>query len=151
MTTPDARTWAPHAFRPPPGGRRRLLAPIAVAAGVLAWTAALRVRDPHVSGSWGGCPFLAVTGLPCPACGGLRAVNDLTHGDVVGALSSNLVVVLVLPVAAAFWLRWYQVASGRRATWGLPMPRPATVLVWFGLLLAFGVVRNTPFGAWLAP
>jgi hypothetical protein len=130
------------------GGRA---APLAVATGLLAWTAALRLRDPHVGGSWGYCPFLAVTGLPCPMCGGLRAVNNLTHGDVVGALSSNLLVVLALPLAVAFWLRWYQVASGRRAGWGFRLPRPATVWVWFGVLVVFGVVRNLPFGGWLAP
>ena len=31
--------------------------------------------------SWGLCPSAAL-GFSCPGCGGLRAVNDLTHGDV---------------------------------------------------------------------
>ena len=35
----------------------------------------------------------AAVGIWCPACGGLRAVNDLTNGDVLGAASSNLVFV----------------------------------------------------------
>ena len=44
----------------------------------------LHLRDPHEQGSYGFCPFLALTGHPCPGLRGLRAVNDLTHGDVVG-------------------------------------------------------------------
>ena len=46
-----------------------------------------------------------LTGTYCPACGGLRAVNDLTRGDVAGAASSNLVFVASLPLLAAWWLR----------------------------------------------
>ena len=45
-------------------------------------TIALRLRDPHDSGSWGYCPWKLLTGLDCPGCGALRAVNDLTHGDL---------------------------------------------------------------------
>jgi hypothetical protein len=131
--------------------RRRSTPPLAAAAGVLAWTAALRLRDPHVSGSWGGCPFLAATGWACPACGGLRAVNDLTHGDLVAALSSNILVVLALPVALAFWLRWMQVATGRRTDFGIGLPSLRTVWLWVGFLAAFTVVRNLAFAGWLAP
>ena len=67
---------------------------------------ALRLRDPHESGAWGVCPFHAMTGAWCPGCGSLRAVNDLTHGDVLAAASSNLVFVLALPVLALLWVGW---------------------------------------------
>lgn len=68
---------------------------------------ALLVRDPHQPGSWGSCPFLAVTGLPCPFCGGMRAVSSLAHGDLTAALHSNgyaTVVVLLVAVASLAWL-----------------------------------------------
>ena len=45
-----------------------------------------------------------MTGAWCPGCGSLRAVNDLTHGDVLAAASSNLVLVLALPVLALLWV-----------------------------------------------
>src|ERR1044072_5375565 len=67
---------------------------------------ALHVRDPHSSGSWGFCPWLVLTGHSCPGCGSLRAMNALTNGDLVGALSSNLLFVLMLPVLAFWWVRW---------------------------------------------
>lgn len=109
---------------------------------------ALHVRDPHEQGSWGLCPLLAVTGHACPGCGGLRAVNDLTHGDLVAAASSNLYFVASIPLLAFGWLVWV-----RRSWSGQPVHGPGTptVIVALVLLVLFGVVRNTPWGAWLAP
>lgn len=119
--------------------------------GALAVTTwALHVRDPHVGGSWGVCPLFAAVGVYCPGCGGLRAVNDLTHGDVAAAASSNLAFVLVLPFAVAALLLWL----GSR--WrGVPVRLPVRLLRplgWGALLLlaAFTVARNLP-GSWLAP
>ena len=129
---------------------RRLVAPFATAGVVGALTLALHARDPHTPGSWGFCPVRYLTGLDCPGCGGLRAVNDLTHLDVAGAASSNLLLVLAIPVLVVLWAAWV-----RRAWRGhgrvLPVPRP---LLWgqvaLGLAIVFAVVRNLPVGAWLA-
>lgn len=120
-----------------------------VGAATLLVTAALHVRDPHQPGSWGVCPTRLVTGLDCPLCGGLRAVHDLTDLDLLDAASSNLLVVLALPVVVLLWLRRL------RAGWrGGEAARPLAVptIVWVaGLLLvgAFTVARNLP-GSWLA-
>jgi len=77
--------------------------PMAVGAAGLASVTLLHVRDPHAYGSYGLCPFRALTGLWCPGCGGLREVNDLTHLEFGAAVSSNVVVVaLVLVVGVAF-------------------------------------------------
>ncbi len=100
-----------------------------------------------MSGSWGFCPWKWLVGLDCPGCGGLRAVNDLTHGDVLAAVSSNLLVVLLAPVAIALWLLWVH-----RTRTGLPMPT-VPGWVWGGGLVGlaiFTVLRNLPAGAWLA-
>lgn len=130
--------------------RVRLLAsPLAAGALVAAVTLALHLRDPHRPGAWGWCPTRLVTGFDCPACGGLRAVNDLTHLDLAGALSSNLVVVLLIPMAVALWGRrlialWRDGANVR------PLDPP--VWLWWvagALVVAFTVVRNVP-GNWLA-
>lgn len=124
--------------------------PVLVAGGLAAATLALRLRDPHEQGSWGACPF-ALAGFSCPGCGGLRAVNDLTHLQLGAAASSNLLVVLALPVAVYALLRW---SRGRWTghAWVVP-ERRAVVLtcVLLGAMLVFGVVRNTATGAWLAP
>ena len=48
------------------------------------------------------CPFLALTGLPCPTCGGTRAFAALAGGDLWRALLLNpLVTVTVVGVFAA--------------------------------------------------
>lgn len=143
-----AATYAPTA--PPATRGRRLLAPGLTIGGLALATLALHLRDPHVDGSWGFCPSAAV-GIYCPGCGGLRAVNDLTHGEVGAALSSNLVVTALLPVAVVLlglWAvdRWR--GHSRQVAW--PRLRP-WVLGLVLVLVAFAVLRNTGPGAWLAP
>lgn len=130
--------------------RRRMLPPLLVAGGITAATVALHFRDPHDQGSWGLCP-LAALGIYCPGCGGLRAVNDLSHLRVLDAASSNLYFVAAVPLAVYCFLRW---AVGRWT--GRPWrPRERTVRVGVAVLLillaAFTVLRNTPAGSWLEP
>ena len=123
---------------------RRLASPLAIGGVVAAATLALRLRDPHVAGAWGGCPTKLLTDLDCPLCGSLRAVNDLTHLDLGAALSSNLVLVLAVPVILFFWGRRL-VACWRGGEAMRPLAIPSRVWV-AGLvvLTVFTVVRNLP-------
>lgn len=129
---------------------RRLGAPLATAAVVGAAGLALRLRDPHRHGSWGLCPFKALTGWDCPLCGGLRSVNDLGHGDLGAAAHSNLLFVgLLLPLAVVLW------AAAVRRGWtgrGDPLsPRAISrlTITLSVVAVAFTVFRNTPWGsAW---
>ena len=43
-----------------------------------------------------GCPFKAITGLPCPGCGGTRALIALLHGQVWTAITINPLSVLLI-------------------------------------------------------
>jgi len=129
---------------------RRLVGPTVTIGGLAVVTAALYLRDPHESGSWGYCPSAAL-GLHCPGCGGLRAVNDLTHGDLAAAASSNLAFIVVLPfllagLGALVVYRW-------RGTPVRVSPRVVWPIAYVGvaLLLVFTVLRNMPAGSWLAP
>ena len=97
----------------------RLRGPLITGGLVGGLTIALHFRDPHASGSWGYCPFYALTGLYCPGCGGLRAVNDLTNGDLLGAASSNLVFVALVPLIVLWWVRW----TGRAWSGAAPVER----------------------------
>lgn len=130
---------------------RRVKPHLVLAGGVLVVSLALHLRDPHDQGSWGFCPWLVATGTSCPGCGGLRAVNDLTHGDVAAAASSNLLLVGTLPIVAALWARsLVQAWRGRRR----PLPnRVVGVASGLGVLaiVAFWIARNVPAGSWLAP
>ncbi|HEY5184017.1 MAG TPA: DUF2752 domain-containing protein [Actinomycetes bacterium] len=121
----------------------RLVGPLAVAAGVLASVGLLAAVDPNQPGHFPTCPFKAMTGLDCPFCGGLRAVHDLAHGNVVAALDRNVLVVLAVPVVAFAWLQWL-----RRAVRPGTAPRrevpPWLVRAVIVLVLVFWVVRNIP-------
>jgi hypothetical protein len=120
-------------------------------AGLGAATVALHFRDPHQRGTWGVCP-LSLTGIYCPGCGGLRAVNDLTDGDVRAAASSNLLVTVGIPIAVVVLGLWLLSAWRGTPPPALP-PRLRRVLWWLAsaVTLAFFVLRNLPQGAWLAP
>lgn len=122
-----------------------------VAAAVLGASLLVHLRDPHQSGSWGFCPWLFLTGTYCPGCGGLRAVNDLTHGDLVEAASSNLLFIGSVPLLLFWWTRWVH----DRWT-GLSRAvdtRRALVLgaLFLGVTALFWVARNLPGADWLAP
>jgi len=127
-----------------------LRAPLLIGAAGASAAAVVHLRDPHDAGSYGYCPFLVLTGHPCPGCGGLRAVNDLTHGDVVGAVSSNVLVVALLGVVGTLWLIW---TIRRLRGEDRPMIRMSerSGVLLLAVVVAFGVVRNTPWGSWLAP
>lgn len=128
-----------------------LLGPAGVAVAALGAASLLRVHDPHGSGSYGFCPFLLLTGQPCPGCGGLRAVNDLTRGDVAAAASSNLLVVAGVAATAVLWVVW--VVRRARGDRQAPIVRVTTAgaLTVLAVGVLFGVVRVTPWGSWLAP
>ena len=134
---------------PAPSRARRMVGPVLTIGGLAVATLALHVRDPHQSGSWGFCPSAAL-GVYCPGCGGLRAVNDLTNGDVVAAASSNLLFVVLLPVAVFLLGRWtWDSWTGRERE---PRPWLSRTLLWSLLVVSavFVVLRNLP-GSWLAP
>jgi hypothetical protein len=129
----------------------RLLGPVLSGGAMAAATTAVALRDPHVPGSWGTCPWLAITGTYCPGCGGLRVVNDLVHLHPLEALSSNAFVVVFGFVAVVAWLAWLVGAvRGRSVDWSRWV-RPGVIYPALALLLVFSVVRNLSFGAFLAP
>jgi hypothetical protein len=136
-----------------PSRWQRIRPALVLAGVVLVGSVALHVRDPHQQGSWGLCPWLLLTGTYCPGCGGLRAVNDLTHGQVLAAASSNLLLVGTVPVAAVAWARSLrQRWLGVRRHW----PPARVNVAWTVAVLAvlvFWVVRNLPLDAvgWLQP
>jgi hypothetical protein len=129
---------------------QRVTAPALVGAAGAGAFALLHVRDPHESGSYGFCPFLLVTGRPCPGCGGLRAMNDLSHGDLTAALSSNLIAVLLVAGLAVAWLVW-MVRSLRGLDGPAIVLQTRSQIAVLVVFVVFGIVRNTPWGSWLAP
>lgn len=126
-----------------------LTGPIGSVAAATAAFAVIALVDPNQPGHYPTCPFFAMTGHYCPGCGTLRAMHALTEGDISAAAGLNLLAVVSLPVLALVWLLWL------RQRWtGAQLARsvPPT-LIWAVAIgvLVFGLVRNLPFGAALAP
>ncbi|ANH40093.1 hypothetical protein I601_3688 [Nocardioides dokdonensis FR1436] len=106
--------------------------------------------DPHEPGHYPTCPFLAVTDLYCPGCGSLRTLNSMAHGDLLGALSRNPLLLLAIPFVVLAYVQWGRRLAGL-TTWS-PTSIPAR-WIW-GLLvgvLAFWVLRNLPGWDFLSP
>ncbi len=111
-----------------------LLGSGALLAGALAY---IGLADPHRPDSFfPACPFRLLTGWSCPACGGLRMVHDVLHGDLLAAIHDNVVLLVGLPLLAAWVL-----LRRRRGKWPLTLPAVAAVMI---TLLAWTVVRNLP-------
>lgn len=144
---------------PPPGSVnpeepktrwQRIRGLLAIIAGLAAGVLLLRQVDPHEPGIYPICPTKVLTGLDCPGCGGLRATNELAHGDIAAAFDDNALVVLAVPfvgwlLARAFYFAW----TGRT-----PDPMPPRRARWLTIaaivvLTVFTVVRNLP-GSFLA-
>jgi hypothetical protein len=136
------------------GDRHRVVValthPLSVGAVVAAATGYVAAVDPSRSGHYPLCPIRAVTGLYCPGCGGLRAVHELTHGHLLAAMSSNVLVVLGIPVVIVLWAIWaHERLLGRSARrWRLPR---WSLVVIPAVLVAFAVLRNLSGMHWLAP
>ncbi len=126
-----------------------MLRPLGVAAAACAVVTTVGVLDPNQPGHYPTCPWLFLTGTWCPGCGTLRALHDLGHGDVVGALDRNPLTV----VATAGLLVWFGVWV--RRLW-LGRQRTSMAPAWliyslFWLIVVFWVARNVPGWTWLSP
>jgi hypothetical protein len=114
------------------GRRYGALGTGAVLVGALAYVG---LGDPHSRDFvFPVCPFKALTGLNCPACGGLRMTHDLLHGDLGAAVVDNVFLLVGLPMLAAWLLvRW------RRGQALLPAPAIVVIAV---AAITWTVVRN---------
>jgi hypothetical protein len=129
---------------------RSVLAPLGVAVASGVAFVYVGVVDPNQQGHYPTCPFFFLTGLYCPGCGTLRAMHALGHADVVTALGLNPLAVAVVPFLVFRWGRWTL-----RSWQGRPprtsLAHPAYIWALFIVVITFGVMRNLPFGHFLAP
>lgn len=78
------------------------------------------------------CPSHALFGLHCPACGALRAMHHLLHGDLETAFSLNPLLLLSIPVVGLLLLR-PKLLHARSTPW-------IAVI----LLVSYTILRNIP-------
>jgi hypothetical protein len=122
---------------------------LATGGGVLLATAYIRAVDPNQPGHYPLCPTLALLGIDCPGCGGLRATHALANGDIATALDNNALFVVLVPVLVGVWALWlYRAWTGvtpaRTPTRDL-VSRAAPMVIII-VAMTFAVVRNfVPF------
>lgn len=122
-------------------GLRALSGPAPVTAVALLGCAYLAAVDPYdPSAPMPTCPTKLLTGLDCPACGGLRMTRALLYGNVAAAAQANLLLLVLLPLALAWGLRWWWRAWGGQPT----PPAIPTALLWVlaVVAVAWTVGRN---------
>ena len=100
----------------PAVARRRFgaLPPLATAALGISGLGLVFAADPATSSGYLRCPLHEMTGLWCPGCGVTRATHKAVHGDVIGALGSNLFLPVFAVLAVAAWLTWFLPTIDRR-------------------------------------
>ncbi|GAA3490003.1 DUF2752 domain-containing protein [Streptomyces cremeus] len=143
----DAFPSAPAPAPTPPA--KRLVAPLATLAGVVGAFVYVGAVDPNEAGHYPTCPLLALTGILCPGCGGLRSAHAVAHGDLVTAAGANAMAVAGYAAFAVLMVVWIT-----RAVKGRRMDISLTRVQWWVLgtvFAVFSVVRNLPFGSALAP
>jgi hypothetical protein len=93
---------------------------------------ALFFFDPAISLLFPPCPIHWLTGLYCPGCGSLRALHLLLHGNFMGALRMNALLVTSLPIIVLLVIR-HRWAYFKWAPWAV-----------FTILIVYTVFRNIP-------
>lgn len=96
------------------------------------------------------CPLRALTGIPCPACGGTRACDSLLRGHVMDAFLANPALTTISvtlagsAIAACILLPWAkQIPVPRSFAWR----RAGLILVW---ILVVGWIYLL-LKVWVAP
>ena len=124
-----------------------LVVPAAIAACLL-----LFYFNPTQYAFYPRCTLYTLTGIYCPGCGCLRAIHQLSHGQVLSALHDNLLLVaglILLGVDGAQFL-YRRMNSGSAQLWVM---RPMVIKCGIAVIILFAVLRNihaSPFN-WLAP
>jgi hypothetical protein len=119
------------------GARRRRYPALGAGALLVGALGYVGLVDPHKPDSvFPICPFRLLTGWNCPACGGLRMVHDVLHGDLAAAISDNAFLLVGIPMLAGWIL--LRRRSGK-SLFSLPAAAPLVIAT-----LAWIVVRNMP-------
>jgi len=112
-------------------------------AGLFAGSFVVSYFDPSKAGFFPGCPLLKITGFACPGCGLTRGFHELFHGRFLAALDFNALVPLYAVVFAFLALLFASIAVRGRDL-KFTIFSPATLYVFLGLSLVFGILRNIP-------
>lgn len=77
--------------------RRNVVLFISVCVGIAAICTLYYYKDPEISVFMPRCPFRAITGLSCPACGNQRALHSILNGELGKAIHYNYFLFISIP------------------------------------------------------
>ncbi|MEK6154886.1 DUF2752 domain-containing protein [Flavobacteriaceae bacterium 3-367] len=100
-------------------------------------------RDPGQVSFFPKCPLFAATGLYCMGCGSQRAIHDLLHLDVLGAIKHNVLFVLMLCLLSYHGIIRFMEFKNKKNYPNL-LYHPKTPMVVFLVLVLFMIARNIP-------
>jgi Protein of unknown function (DUF2752) len=125
-------------------------APIGVAAVAVVVCAFVWWADPTTPGGLiPVCPTKLLLGIDCPGCGSSRMLYSLLHGHLMAAVRFNALALVALVMLVWAYVAWvYGRVVGRRI-WSWPHHRWAAPVT-LALVVAWSVVRNLPFGPFVA-
>ena len=96
------------------------------------------------------CPLHAITGLYCPGCGTMRALLSLVRFQFYDAWRYNMLVVTLLPLRVLeLGLEAWRYLKGKPHR--MHMAEKVLVVVVCVIAVGFGILRNLPAFAWMAP
>ncbi len=99
--------------------------------------------NPAASAFFPICPFHALTGYSCPGCGLTRGFHSLFHGDILSALTYNVMLpvylVIFLYIGVSFLLIVFRGRGFNVAKFS-----PKLVYAFFIASFVFVVLRNIP-------
>lgn len=136
-----------HVTDRPRTAQRIWVRPATLGAGAILGTAAIAALNP-TDGATSVCVSSSVLGIDCPLCGGLRCVNSLARGDWLTAADHNVLLAVVLPVAAVGLLVWL-VSALRGRTVRLPTIANGWWIGAAGVVAVFTVARNLGTSGWI--
>lgn len=111
---------------------------------IAAGAAYIFVFEPGRNGLFPDCPFRLLTGLNCPGCGTTRGLHHLLHGNPIGAVQFNPLMMLLLPIFLYALVR-YTVAVFRDRPLKSNQLNPRFIWMFFVVVMSFWIFRNTPF------
>jgi hypothetical protein len=96
------------------------------------------------------CYFHELTGLYCPGCGGQRSIHSMLHGEILTAMSYNLLFVVLLPLIIYFIIVFL---LGKKYKPSSFIYNARFSLVIAIVVVSFWILRNIPVFpfSWLAP
>lgn len=90
------------------------------------------------------CPFYYLTGYYCPGCGSSRAIHQLLHGNILGALDLNPLMVLLLPFVTYLVISSFNIVIfGIRVFPQIVYSRGFYITL-LSVIIVYSIVRNLP-------